>query len=392
MSFPQIRHKMNAKLWKKIQRTAYIFYALIYIHVFVICYPMAKAGREGYLFSIFVYSVAFIGYGVCRLRKWYIMRKKPENTTAVNVAGAAVFAVLLFAAVFSARAESTTEKNNVPHETVQTVTTAVTDDKSTAETTTTVVTGTSLVSSSTTSATGSTSVSSTSATSSVTTTTADTETTEAEDEEDADSEEDIQQDEASDEVANEEDSAAEENNQSNEVSAAASGGSSSANKVNNQSSNNSSSGNSSSNNASSNNNTSSNNSASNNSSASVKDESNAQEVQTPVQEEVQTPEQNDTPAAEPEPSYVYKNGTYSSSAYGYDGNVYVTITIENDVITSISAYTEESDEWYFNSAEGSVISQIISSQSTNVDAVSGATYSSEAIMSAVRKAMNSAAN
>ena len=62
------------------------------------------------------------------------------------------------------------------------------------------------------------------------------------------------------------------------------------------------------------------------------------------------------------------------------------------MIISISARTEESDEWYFNSAQDSVISQIISAQNTDVDAVSGATYSSEAIMKAVREAMKSAEN
>lgn len=79
MSFPQIRRKMNAKIWKRIQRTAYIFYGLIYIHVMTLCIPMAKAGREGYLFSVFVYSIVFIGYAVCRVRKWFILRKKPEK-------------------------------------------------------------------------------------------------------------------------------------------------------------------------------------------------------------------------------------------------------------------------------------------------------------------------
>ena len=88
--------------------------------------------------------------------------------------------------------------------------------------------------------------------------------------------------------------------------------------------------------------------------------------------------------------YVYKNGTYTAKAYGYDGDVEVTITIENDVITNITGNTYESDPWYFDEAYGPVASQILSSQSTDVDSVSGATYSSEAIMSAVAAALDSA--
>ncbi|MDE6679689.1 MAG: FMN-binding protein, partial [Ruminococcus sp.] len=127
-----------------------------------------------------------------------------------------------------------------------------------------------------------------------------------------------------------------------------------------------------------------------------------QEEETPQHEESYTeineqPEQREEPKepeipAETEPSYIYRNGTYSASAYGYDGDVYVDITVENDVITAIHARTEESDEWYFNSAQESVISSILSSQSTSVDAVSGATYSSKAIMEAVKKALDSAKN
>ena len=70
----------------------------------------------------------------------------------------------------------------------------------------------------------------------------------------------------------------------------------------------------------------------------------------------------------------------------------VTITIENDRITKIDAWSEESDLAYFDSAVGSVVNAIISSQSTSVDAVSGATYSSKAIMEAVAKALDSARN
>lgn len=312
MSFPQVRRKMNAKLWKKIQRTAYAFYALIYIHVLTLCYPMAKAGREGYLLSIFIYSAVFIGYAACRIRKWYIMRRKPENTMIVNIICAAAFVLLVAGATFFARAEKAAPSaNTVQHQAVQVTTTTTSQGEQTGTTTTTV----SVSSTQTASSTGTGSETST-------TTTIVTEATETSIEEE--SEPYTEENEPPEETPNVE-----------------------------------------------------------------------EPYEQPAEEEpVQVPQPTEAPepVTEPEPSYVYANGTYSASAYGYDGNVNVTVTIENDVITSISADTEESDPWYFETAEGSVISQIISSQSTSVDAVSGATYSSEAIMSAVQKAVNSAKN
>lgn len=89
-------------------------------------------------------------------------------------------------------------------------------------------------------------------------------------------------------------------------------------------------------------------------------------------------------------SLKYKEGNFNGTAFGYDGDIHVTITIKNDLITAIQGSTEESDEWYYDEAQAKVIPAIISKQSTSVDAVSGATYSSKAIMSAVEKALNSA--
>lgn len=95
MSIPKIRRKMDAKLWKRIQRSAYIFYALLYTHIMILSVPMANMGRDGYFFSIAIYSAVFIGYTVCRVRKWYIVRKKPEKAMTANIVSIAAFAVLM---------------------------------------------------------------------------------------------------------------------------------------------------------------------------------------------------------------------------------------------------------------------------------------------------------
>lgn len=77
----------------------------------------------------------------------------------------------------------------------------------------------------------------------------------------------------------------------------------------------------------------------------------------------------------------------SGHAYGYDGEVYVTVTIESGAITNIVGYTEESDDFYFKRCYEKIVDAIIETQNCEVDAVSGATYSSQAIMDAVESAL-----
>lgn len=87
----------------------------------------------------------------------------------------------------------------------------------------------------------------------------------------------------------------------------------------------------------------------------------------------------------------YKNGTYEGSGNGFRrGITTVSVTVKNDKITDIDIVSHGDDDPFFNRASDSVISEILSTQSTDVDAVSGATYSSQGIMNAVADALNSA--
>ena len=70
----------------------------------------------------------------------------------------------------------------------------------------------------------------------------------------------------------------------------------------------------------------------------------------------------------------------------------MSVTISQDVITSIVINSYLDDEDYFGDAQASVVSSILSRQSPDVSAVSGATYSSKGIMSAVRDALAKAEN
>ena len=85
-------------------------------------------------------------------------------------------------------------------------------------------------------------------------------------------------------------------------------------------------------------------------------------------------------------SFELADGVYKGSATGFSGPVTVAVTIMDKKVTSIDILSSTDDEAFFNRAKG-VIDRIISSQSLDVDVVSGATYSSNGIIGAVKNAL-----
>ena len=302
MSFKTIRKKMNAKRWKKIQRSAYIFYVLIYIHIIVLFVPKAQKGIEGYFLSVLVYSLVFIGYAVMRIRKAYIAEKKPENKTLPNIICACAMIIPLSLVGFVSRNKNNDNAKKVTGSEESPVVFTFTNEVTTQ--TETSVTETTTENQYSTNA----------KTTSETMTTSTVSTTEAA--------------RSTDEVSEEEATSAEE---------------------------------------------------------------------TSAEEQRNEPEQEQREETQPEPepqvTYKYRNGEYEADAEGYAGTVHVKLTIENDTITSISAWADGDDPEYFNDAMNTVIPQIASKVSADgVDACSGATYSSKGIIEAARKALEQAKN
>ncbi len=89
------------------------------------------------------------------------------------------------------------------------------------------------------------------------------------------------------------------------------------------------------------------------------------------------------------PSGTMKDGTYTGSGMGYNDSITVQVTVSGDKITDIVVVGSDDDEPYFTNARA-VVARILSAQTTNVDAVSGATYSSKGIMAAVSDALQKA--
>ena len=341
ISFKKIRKKMNAKKWKNIQRAAYVFYALIYLHVIVLFIPKARAGIDGYFFSCIVYTAVFGAYLILRVRKWYVKNKTPESKAWLNIASTAC--VVLFTGIIAfcsygkpqnrvrtskPAARTLTVKKNTDISTTddedRTTLRLSTDDTSSED---------AEESSSSESKKSSDSSSSKKDGSSKKDSSSSKDDTDEEEQDEETREEQEEQEEQNDhEEQNEHHEEKNDNRQEEKPE---------------------------------------------------KHEEQRQEVKEPVQTQ--------PPVTEPpEPEYIYNNGTYKDSAYGYDGEVHVTLTIENDVITEISAYSDEEDPEYFDSAYETVAGDILYYQSCEVDAVSGATYSSNAIMKAAKKCLEQA--
>ena len=288
MSFKAVRKKMNAKTWKKIQRLAYLFYAMIYIHIMVLFVPKAQKGRDGYFLSVLVYSAVFIGYAVLRLRKAYLSKNEKVSKTVPNAVSACAFIIPLCLSGIAAR-NADTKPNELSTSSGSSF--EVPEDNSQMPTETTAASATD---------TKTTSASSKTTTTAVTTSGSSEETTEAATEE--------------------------KTSQNNE-------------------------------------------------------------------DENSNDQQNDNePEEAPQQSYRFKNGTFEGTGEGYEGKVHVTITIEDDTITSITANSDD-DPDFFDDAKSKVIPQIRDSLSADgIDACSGATYSSNGIIEAARNALEQAMN
>lgn len=85
----------------------------------------------------------------------------------------------------------------------------------------------------------------------------------------------------------------------------------------------------------------------------------------------------------------FKDGKYYGSAKGFRGNISVEVIVKNGKIVKINVLNSSDDPAYFGRAKN-LISNIIANNSTNVDTVSGATYSSAGLINAVRNALKNA--
>lgn len=102
-SFPSVRKSMQAKKWKQLQRTAYLFYGLMYVHIMLINVPYARLGMSMYIVNVIVYSIVFLGYAAMRISKALITnaQKNKKNISAALKFIPYIISVLLCVAMIT---------------------------------------------------------------------------------------------------------------------------------------------------------------------------------------------------------------------------------------------------------------------------------------------------
>ncbi len=255
-SFQTVRRKMQAKSWKKLQNWSYLFYLLLYLHIFFIYQGALIRGKGDYFFTLMLYSFIFGFYGFLRIRQHRIQKESKEKKTfpLLRIGGILPIVCIFLSGFYSAGKYRAALEANV--------------DKIRAQ-----------------------------------------------------------------ESVSEQHGQGEENNSSEKASEA------------------------------------SGDKASTNSSDASSDSQAADEDSI---------------------SGAYKDGECFGKASAYNGNVEVKVTISGGKITAIDIVKTKDDEEYFFDAQKKVIPEILEKQSTDVDAVAGATTSSEGICHAVQKALEEA--
>ena len=269
-SFQTVRRKMQAKSWKKLQNWSYLFYLLLYLHIFFIYQGALLRGKGEYFFTLMLYSFIFGFYGFLRIRQYRVQKETREKKAVplLRIAGILPIVCLFLSGFYSAGKYRAALEANV--------------DKIRAQETV------------------------------------------AESKESADN--------------------AAENKGSVESIGNGEEKSDSALEA-------------------------SGDKASVNSSEGYSD--------------VEAADGNNA-------SDMYKDGEYLGKASAYNGNVEVKVTISGGKMTAIDIVKTKDDEDYFFDAQKKVIPEILEKQSTDVDAVAGATTSSEGIAHAVEKALEQA--
>lgn len=110
------------------------------------------------------------------------------------------------------------------------------------------------------------------------------------------------------------------------------------------------------------------------------------EDNTNVEEEVEENEEDVEDATD----VTYTDGTYEGIGEGYKGDIKVSVEVADGAITNVEILEQEETEGLGDAATEEVAQKIVEENSTEVEVVSGATWSSEGTMEAVTNALEGA--
>lgn len=86
----------------------------------------------------------------------------------------------------------------------------------------------------------------------------------------------------------------------------------------------------------------------------------------------------------------YKNGTYTGEADGFGGTIEVEVRIEKHKVAEVNIVSADGEDGSYLSMAEDIIPKIVEAQSTDVDTISGATFSSTGIKNAAKEALEKA--
>lgn len=95
-------------------------------------------------------------------------------------------------------------------------------------------------------------------------------------------------------------------------------------------------------------------------------------------------------ASEKEAESRYADGVYEGAGTGFGGTITVSVTVEDGTIKQIEVLSSDGEDPAYYAQAESVLEEIISAQSAEVDTVSGATYSSGGLIEATENALEKA--
>ena len=103
-SFHTVRRKMQAKSWKKLQNWSYLFYLLLYLHIFFIYQGALIRGKGEYFFTLMIYSFIFGFYGFLRIRQYRMQKEGKEKKTfpLLRIAGLLPIVCIFLSGFYSA--------------------------------------------------------------------------------------------------------------------------------------------------------------------------------------------------------------------------------------------------------------------------------------------------
>lgn len=83
-SFAFVKRQMSTASWKKVQKLAYPFFGLVYVHLLLMLLPSALHGGLAAQASVAVYSVVFVGYALCRVGRALADKRAEDAVSASN--------------------------------------------------------------------------------------------------------------------------------------------------------------------------------------------------------------------------------------------------------------------------------------------------------------------